>query len=106
MTHGVSGSCVSGSPLLVRSLKRLNFAARFDIDDQIILDMVQSRWRPSKYNIQAEGAHLVAKLECVRLTSRRLNKQLMPSTLEKVASWQTEGLDIRVASNEQSSLYF
>ena len=51
MTHDISGSSVLGSALLVPSLKQLNCITQFGLDDQIILDVVQSRWKPSKYNI-------------------------------------------------------
>ena len=43
MTPDISGSSsLVGLPLLVPKLKRLALSAHFDLDDQVILDMVQS----------------------------------------------------------------
>jgi hypothetical protein len=55
VTCGASGSSSLGSP----KLRRLEINVGFDLDDQIMLDMVQSSWRPSTDMLQVESLALV-----------------------------------------------
>jgi hypothetical protein len=81
MTHDVSGTCVFGLPLLVPRLKRLTLSAHFDLDDQVILDVVQSRRGLASLASNSsvdEGSYRVESLELVVLT---IDRELQPEMI-------------------------
>jgi hypothetical protein len=101
MTRGVSGCCIFGS-LLVPRLERLTLSARLDFDDQVILDMVQSRRGLASLDGNSsvdEGSHRVEYLELVVLN---ITRELQPETIAQMALWKQGGLEVRVKSLDKS----
>jgi hypothetical protein len=85
MTHHISQSVSTGSPLVVPNLKRLELFARFAFGNQVILDLIQSRWRG--------GLTQVASLESVKLGFTR---EVSSETIAQMSSWRKEGLNLEV----------
>jgi hypothetical protein len=85
MTHDISQNVSSGSPLVVPNLKRLELSAAFAFGDQVILDLIQSRWRC--------GLAQVASLESVKLS---ITREVSSETIARMGLWRKEGLDLEV----------
>jgi hypothetical protein len=85
MTHDISQSFSTGLPFMVPNLKRLELFARFPFSDQVILDLIQSRWR--------HGLAQVAGLESVKLD---ITRGVSSETIAQMAVWRKEGLDLEV----------
>jgi len=82
MTHDTSQSFSMGSPLVVPNLKRLELFAAFAFGDQVILDLIRSRWR--------RDLTRVADLESVKLG---IDRAVSSETTAQMALWRKEGLD-------------
>lgn len=98
MTPDISGSSLSGLPLLVPKLKHLALSANFHLKDQVILDMVQSRMELTSFcpnSSDVERSNQVEILECFALD---ITQQLLPRTISWMAFWQQLGLKILVKS--------
>jgi hypothetical protein len=81
MTPDISGSSLSGLPLLVPKLKHLALSANFHLKDQVILDMVQSRMELTSFcpnSSDVERSNQVEILECFALD---ITQQLLPRTI-------------------------
>jgi hypothetical protein len=87
MTHDISQSFSMGSPLVVPNLKRLELFAAFAFGDQVILDLIQSRWR--------RGLMQVVSLESVKLG---IFREVSSEMIAQMALWRREGLDLKVHS--------
>jgi len=85
MTHDISQSFSTGSPLVVPNLKRLELFAALAFDGQVILDLIRSRWR--------RGLAQVADLESVKLD---ITRGVSSETIAQMALWRKEGLDLDV----------
>jgi hypothetical protein len=88
MTHHISQSVSTGSPLVVPNLKRLELFARFAFGNQAILDLIQSRWRC--------GLSQVASLESVKLGFTRT---VSSQTIAQMSLWRKEGLNLEVQTS-------
>jgi hypothetical protein len=98
MTPDISGSSLLvGLPLLVPKLKRLALSAHFDLDDQVILDMVQSRMGLACPN----GSVAERPVELVALD---ITWQLSPGTISQMALWRRSGSKIWVKSLEKNAV--
>ena len=85
MTHDLSQSFSTGSPLVVPNLKRLELFAAFAFGDQVVLDLIQSRWR--------HGLTQVAGLESVKLG---ITRKVSSETIAQMALWRKEGLNLEL----------
>jgi len=98
MTPDIYGSVPSSLPLLVPALKHLTLSAHFDLNDQVILDMVQSRmWLPSLCSSSsvAERSNQVESLEFVALN---ISRKISPETISQMNFWLRSGLKVYVRS--------
>jgi hypothetical protein len=91
---------VPGSHVLVPKLKRLAISAELSVDNQVIVDMVQSRRRhlgllhgDSGVN---ETLHQVETLEFISLDFDL--RTLDPATIAQIASLQERGLEVQLKS--------
>jgi hypothetical protein len=91
MTHDISQSFSTGSPLVVPNLKRLELSARFPFSDQVVLDLIQSRWR--------RGLTQIADLESVRLD---ITRGVSSETIARMTLWRKDGLDLEVKIRGQA----
>jgi len=89
MTHEVS----IGLPLLVPKLGRLDINASFDLDDQIILDLVRSRWR---IEISNNVDTSLLQVECLESVSLGIARDIGLETIAQMALWRKEGLKLDV----------
>lgn len=85
MTHDIPQSFSTGSPPVVPNLKRLELFARFPFSDQVVLDLIQSRWR--------HGLTQVAGLESVKLD---ITRGVSSELIAQMALWRKEGLDLEI----------
>jgi len=95
MTPDISGSSLSGLPLLVPKLKHLALSAHFEMNDQVILDMVHSRMGLVRNSGVAERSNQVESLESVALD---ITRYLAPWTISQMTFWQRSGLKVWVMS--------
>jgi hypothetical protein len=84
MTHDISHFPM-GLPLVVPNLKRLELFAAFAYSDQVILDLIESRWWC--------GSTQVANVESVRLG---ITREVSLGTIARMALWRKEGLNLEV----------
>ena len=93
------GRAVAGdeSALLVPKLKVLRLEINFAPQDEILAEMIQSRWDMSQNQINQDGQRTpsVARLESVRLKFRRRINWMAPFT--RMRHWRDQGLDITVS---------
>ena len=85
MTHNMSHSFSTASPLVVPNLKRLELFAQFPFGNRVILDLIQSRWRRDL----TQGP----RLESVKLGFTRTVSSEM---IAQMAFWRKEGLNLEV----------
>jgi hypothetical protein len=91
MTPDISQSFSTGTPLVVPNLKRLELFAQFAFGHQVILDLIQSRWR--------RGLTQVARLESVKLGFIR---KVSSETIAQMALWRKEGLDLEAQTGRRA----
>ena len=85
MTLKISQSTSTESSLLIPSLKRLELFVAFAFGDQVVLDLIQSRWQ--------RGLPQVADLESVKLG---LPRKLSSETIAQLGLWREEGLNLEI----------
>ena len=73
------------NPLVVPNLKQLELFAAFAFSDQVVLDLIRSRWRC--------GLPHVAGLESVKLG---MTQKLSSGTIAEMALWREEGLNLEI----------
>jgi hypothetical protein len=90
MTHNISPFFSTESPPVVPNLKWLELFAVFAFGDQVVLDLIQSRWR--------HGLTQVADLESVKLG---ITRKVSSETIAQMALWRKEGLNLEVLVGER-----
>jgi len=70
---------------VVPDLKRLELFAAFAFRDQVVLDLIRSRWRRNRTQ--------VADLEWIKLG---INRAVSSETIAQMALWRKAGLNLEV----------
>jgi hypothetical protein len=98
MTPDTSGSSLLGSPLLVPKLKCLSLSAHFDLNDQVILDLVQSRLGLVSPFPNSSVARISNQVESLEFVALDITRQLALGTISQMTVWQGSGLKVWVKS--------
>lgn len=100
LTSDGSVSAITGHPILVPRLRTLEFRGFMDVDDDIIVNMIDSRRNHPE-------AGVVARIWRVRLSIRKYKGEKFPSgseARERARIWQKEGMDVKMGGKNIMNL--
>jgi hypothetical protein len=82
--------------LLVPKLKNLTLSGIFDVGDQAILDMVRSRWKITKPDVNGGIDENAQRVESLKTFSLEISRAVLPETIAQMALWRDEGLEVEL----------